>query len=220
MLSLAVRSLAAESTPLDEVRAAVALLADKTNYSWSATVDQNDGRTSSRASGGKFQKDRGIFYYMQDGVGAQLDVYLQGGKVAMKMGGTWKTFDEEFPDQRLRWIGRFKTPSAEASDLVEQVKELKKTGDAYIGDLAEDGVRSHLFAGRRRGNGPRISDGKGSVTFWIKDGILSKFTYSIQGKVRFNGGDMDLGRTTTVEIKEVGTTKLWIPEAASERDLP
>ena len=118
VLSLAVRSLAAESTPLDEVRAAVALLADKTNYSWSATVDQNDGRTSSRASGGKFQKDRGIFYYMQDGVGAQLDVYLQGGKVAMKMGGTWKTFDEEFPDQRLRWIGRFKTPSAEASDLV------------------------------------------------------------------------------------------------------
>jgi hypothetical protein len=33
----------------------------------------------------------------------------------------------------------------------------------------------------------------------------------------FNGNDMDVDRTTTVEIKDVGTTKITVPEEASKK---
>ena len=39
----------------------------------------------------------------------------------------------------------------------------------------------------------------------------------MQGKVSFNGNDRDVDRTTTVEIKDVGTTKVEVPEGAKKK---
>ncbi len=36
------------------------------------------------------------------------------------------------------------------------------------------------------------------------------------GHVEFNGNGRDVNRTTTVEIKDVGKTKLEVPEAAKK----
>ena len=37
------------------------------------------------------------------------------------------------------------------------------------------------------------------------------------GKFTFNGNDREVDRTTTVEIKEVGTTKVDVPEDAKKK---
>ena len=65
--------------------------------------------------------------------------------------------------------------------------------------------------------GPTIKDGKGSAKFWVKDGVLSKYEYKVTGSMNFNGNDIDVDRTTTVEIKEVGTTKIEVPEGAKKK---
>src|SRR5439155_13884138 len=95
----------------------------------------------------------------------------------------------------------------------------KKDGDAYSGDLTEDGAKSLLTFGGRGGGGnaPEISGAKGAVKFWVKDGVLSKYEFKVQGKVSFNGNDRDIDRTTTVEIKDVGTTKVNVPEEAKKK---
>lgn len=64
---------------------------------------------------------------------------------------------------------------------------------------------------------PEPKNAKGSVKFWIKDGMLSKYQTKVQGTVNFNGDDRDIDRTTTVEIKDTGTTKIEIPEAAQQK---
>ncbi len=46
------------------------------------------------------------------------------------------------------------------------------------------------------------------MKFWIKDGILVKYQYHVSGTVSFNGNDRDVDRTTTVEIKDVNSTKI------------
>jgi hypothetical protein len=73
--------------------------------------------------------------------------------------------------------------------------------------------------GRRPGGGqaPAISNAKGSVKFWIKDGVLTKYQFKLQGTMNRNGEDMDIGRTTTVEIKDVGATKVTVPEEAKNK---
>jgi hypothetical protein len=138
----------------------------------------------------------------------------------------WQTAEDLAADQdrqnpargAARQLQNFKTPAVQAADLAEQAKELKKDGDAVAGDLTEAGAKSLLsFGGRGGGNGPEISGAKGSVKFWVKDGVLAKYQFKVQGSVSWNGNDREVDRTTTVEIKDVGTTKIEVPEDAKKK---
>ena len=55
------------------------------------------------------------------------------------------------------------------------------------------------------------------MKFWIKDGVPAKYEFKVKGTVNFNGNEFENDRTTTVEIKEVGTTKVAVPEAAKKK---
>ena len=65
--------------------------------------------------------------------------------------------------------------------------------------------------------GPNIPSAKGSAKFWVKDGVLTKMEIKVDGSMEFNGNEMEIVRTTTTEIKDIGTTKIEIPEGASAK---
>jgi len=77
-----------------------------------------------------------------------------------------------------------------------------------------------LLLGARRREGqepPKTSDAKGSVKFWVKDGALTKYEINVQGKVAAGERTFDINRTMTVEIKDVGSTKLEVPAEAKQK---
>jgi len=113
----------------------------------------------------------------------------------------------------------YKLPAAEAEDLAGKAKELTKTTDGFSGDLTEAGAKEMLSRGPRRpgADAPATSNAKGTVKFWVKDGVLAKYELHVQGTVSVNGNDRDVDRTTTVEIKDVGTTKVEAPEDAKKK---
>jgi hypothetical protein len=50
------------------------------------------------------------------------------------------------------------------------------------------------------------------VKFWIKDGKLSRFQTHVTGKSTDpDGNPVDIDRTTTVDIKDIGSTKIDVP---------
>jgi hypothetical protein len=52
----------------------------------------------------------------------------------------------------------------------------------------------------------------------MQDGVLSKFEYQVQGSFkRDDGEDRVVNRTTTTEIKDVGTTTLTVPAEAKKK---
>ena len=55
------------------------------------------------------------------------------------------------------------------------------------------------------------------MKFWVKDGVLSKYEYQVKGKMSFNGNDVEINRTTAVAIKEVGSTKVDVPDEAKKK---
>jgi hypothetical protein len=86
--------------------------------------------------------------------------------------------------------------------------------------LSEAAVKDLLLFGGRRREGqeaPKIEGAKGSVKFWIKDGVLTKYETKVQGKVTAGDRENDVDRTTTVEIKDAGTTKLEVPDEAKQK---
>jgi hypothetical protein len=216
--------LAAESDPSEAVKSAATKLGQQASYSWKATTEFGNFTGSSE---GKTQKDGLVGLTMTFGDNTT-QAFVKDGKGAVKSADEdWQSLAElakaagSEPGPRtflLRRLQNFKAPAAEAADLASKTKELKKDGEAYAGDLTEAGAKELLaMGGRRGGNAPEPKNAKGSVKFWLKDGLLAKFELKLQGTVNFNGEDRDIDRTTTVEIKDVGTTKVDVPDAAKEK---
>ncbi|MHB8520846.1 MAG: hypothetical protein ACYDH9_08805, partial [Limisphaerales bacterium] len=191
--------LAADSSPKDDITSAAKKLSEQSNYSWKSTVETGGG--GGRFGGpieGKTEKDGYTFLSMTRGDNT-IEAVLKGGKGAAKTQDGWQSLADLAADQQGpgRFLGRmlqnFKGPAAQAEDLAGKAKELKMDGDVYASDLTEAGAKSLLtFGGRGGGNGPEVSGAKGSVKFWLKDGVLSKYEFNVKGTVSFNGNDRDV----------------------------
>ena len=205
--------LAADSGPKDDVIAAAKKLAEKSNYAWKTTVVvPESAQFKPGPTDGKTEKDG--FTYITMSFGDNLtEAAMKGDKaVVTNQDGDWQLASElEGGEGRGRFLGRmvrnFKVPAAQAAELAGVAKELKKDGDVYSGELTEAGAKAQFRFGTASG-------AKGSVKFWLKDGAVYKYEFKVTGKVDFNGNEMDVDRATTTEIKDVGTTKVNVPEAA------
>jgi len=218
--------LAADSTGKDDVKNAAQKLAAADNYSWTTTTESSQFRPG--PSHGKTEKGGYTYvdFSMQDNT---IEAVVKGGKGAIKTEDGWQSLADAAKDNgeggfnprmmMARRMQNYKAPAAEADDLAGKVKDLAMTNNAYSGDLTEEGAKSLMTFGRRGGGGqgPAISNAKGSVKFWIKDGVLTKYQFRVQGTMNRNGEDMDIDRTTTVEIKDVGATKITVPEEAKNK---
>lgn len=220
ILALTAASLvAAESSPKDDVTGAAKSLGEKASYSWKTTVVvPPDSRFHPGPTEGKTEKDGATRVSMTFGDNTT-EFVLQGGKSAVHTSdGGWQSLSELDDQGPGRFLGgmvrNFKAPAAQASELAAQAKELKKDGDVYSADLTEEGAKALL---QFRGGNATASDAKGSVKFWLKDGVLTKYEFKVTGKVSFNGNDRDVDRTTTVEIKDVGATKVEVPDEAKKK---
>ena len=225
-IALVARTLsAAESSPQDQITSATKQLADKPNYSWTTTLKEGDGSASRiPAVDGKANKD-GLTYLSFEVGGIPVEVYMKGEKGTAKAMEGWQTFEEVAQSSStaaavVRFLRSYKTPATEAAALSSKAKELKAADGAVSGELKEDATKELLVFGGRRREGqepPKIENPKGSVKFWLTNGIPAKFETHVQGKVTAGERDMDVDRVTTVDIKEVGTTKLELPAEAKEK---
>jgi len=121
--------------------------------------------------------------------------------------------EEGFSRFRATLARAVKAPAVQAAELAATTKDLKKEGDAYSGDLTEEGAKAQV----RFGPQGEVSGAKGSVKFWMKDGMLTKYEVKAKGMVKFGDNEFENDRTTTVEIKDVGTTKVSVPEEAKKK---
>ena len=236
----------AQAAPKEEVSDAVKKLTEKGNYSWKQTSENaggGGGGGGGRGFGGGPTEGK-----TADGVthlsverrdNAKTEVVLKGDKGAVKAQDSWQSLAElaeaaQGGGGQGGGLGRFmanqyrnyKAPAVLAQELVGHVKEIKKEGDAYTGELSEDGVKALMAfggGGRRGGQdgaqaqAPAISGGKGSAKFWVKDGVLAKYEFNVQGKRTFGDNEVEINRTTTVEIKDVGSTKVEVPAEAKAK---
>ena len=215
--------------PKDEVTAAAKKLADTDNYGWKQTIENaGGGGFGAGASEGKTEKGGFTWVSREGRNNTTIEAVRKGEKVAVKTQDGWQSL-AELADQgggggggrgRFMAMGfrNFKAPAAQVQDLVAKTKELKSEGGAFAGDLTEEGAKAQLtFGGRGGGNGPEISGAKASVKVWLKNGLVAKYEFNVKGTVSFNGNDRDIDRTTTVEIKNIGSTKVEVADEAKKK---
>lgn len=216
----------------EDVKNAAKKLGEQANYSYTLNSRNEGGGGGGRMRGpgqteGKVEKD-GYTYVTTKMGEVSLEGVIKGTKAVVKTKDGWKGADEFQGDggggqQRdpaagfARGLKSYKAPTADAEGLVDKVKELKNEGDGvYSGEFSEDGAKA-IF---NRGGGdraPKVTEPKGSAKFWIKDGVLVKYEYNLQGKMTMQGREMQVNRTVTVEIKDVGSTTIEVPEEAKKK---
>ena len=212
--------LAADSSPKDDVTSAAKKLGGSANYSWHTTVVvPEDAQFKPGPTDGKTEK--GGLTYVKLSFGDNTAEFVKKGESAALTSpdGGWQSLTNMDSNQgpgrfMAGMVRNFKTPDGQAADLAAAAKELKKDGDVYSSDLTEDGAKTLLTF--RRGGAATVTNPSGSVKFWIKDGVLTKYEFKVKGSVSFNGNDIDVDRDTTVEIKDVGTTKMDAPDEAKK----
>ena len=216
MTLLAGSLIAADSTSKDDIIAVAKKLGSQSNYSWKTTVVvPENAQFKPGPTEGQTEKDGFTHLTLSFGDNTTQAV-IKGDKAAVtNPEGGWQSLaDLDNTEGPGRFLGRiirnFKVPSAQAAELAAAAKELKKEGDVYSGDLTEDGAKAQFRFGT-------VSNPKGSVKFWVKDGALTKIEFKVTGKVDFNGNEFEVDRATTVEVKEVGTTKVNVPEEAKKK---
>ena len=226
MMFLAAGSLlAADSTPKDDVKAAAAALGAADNYSWHSTVESPGGGFGAGTADGKTEKSSYTWISMVRG-GNTTEAVLKGTNGAMNTPDNgWQSLAEVTAANAgggfnpARMLQNYKTPDLQAASLADAAKELKAGDSGITGDLTDDGAKAQLTMGRPStgDNAVTVANPKGSVTFTLADGKLVKYSFHVTGTVSFNGNDRDVDRTTTVEIKDVGTTKIDVSDDAKKK---
>jgi len=226
LIGMAANTLSAADANLKEkVANAAKQLGDTMNYSWTTSTKEADGSPGRLGPiEGKAEKDGVICLSFTVG-GIPVEVCMKGKKGAAKALEGWQTFDEIAETSGtaaavVRYLRIYQAPIAESAALAANVKDFQAADGAFSGELKEDAAKELLLVGARRREGqepPKAADAKGSVKFWIKDGALTKYEIKVQGKVTASDRESDINRTTTVEIKDAGSTKIEVPAEAKAK---
>ena len=200
--------------PADDVAAAAKKLGGESSYSWHTTVVvPEDSQFKPGPTEGKTAD--GTTYVKMTFGDNDTEIFMKGtNAVLSNPDGGWQTLadlagDNQGPGRFMVGMVRsFRAPSGQAADLAAGVKDLQETNGAYAGDLTPDAAKK-MLSFRRGGAG--ASNASGTAQFWVANGELTKYEFHVKGTVSFGGNDRDVDRDTTVEIKDVGATKIEMP---------
>jgi hypothetical protein len=223
--------------PLATVADAVKALKDKANYSWSTTSEMANSQFPAMTTKGQTEKE-GFTFLSSEGPNGEIQAVKKGTNGVVKTDDGWQTAAElraaggQGGGPGRGFSGRLlnaAAPADDAEELLKGVTELKAGDDGlFTGDLTEQAAKDRAsFFGRRRGGQggqggggftpPEPKDAKGSVKFWVKDGVLSKLELHTTAKITFQGEERDIDRTTTTSISDIGSTKVEVPDDAKKK---
>ena len=216
---------AADSSPIGKLTAAAKQLGDKGNYSWTMATKEADGGAGRLGPiDGKTDASKLMFLSLTPG-GIPVEVYMKGDKGTARALEGWQTLDEIAQTGGsaaaiVRYLKTYKAPAAQSAELAGDLKEVKEADGALSGELKDEALKKILIIGMRQREGqepPKITDSMGTVKFWVKEGALTKYEINVQGKITSGERVNDINRTMTIEIKDVGTTKIEVPEEAKPK---
>lgn len=214
--------------PEDRLRAAVAKLTESANYSWVSSTEISGAPMRLSPTTGKTEKG-GYTLLNTEAFGSEIQVVRKGTNAVVKTEDAWLTpselpqpnFGGGGPPNMSAMMGRrlvaAKAPGEEADTLFKRLKPLKSEPDGVSGEFSEEGAREFVKETRRGRGFAEPKSAKGSIRFWIKDGLVTKSELSVETEVETPQGAMSISSKTTTEIRDVGATRVVVPDEAKRK---
>ncbi len=217
----------------DDLKAAAKKLADAPNYAWTTTVKNNAENAQggpARGMGpveGKSEKDGVTWVQMKLGE-MSTEAAFKGEKFAMKLKDQWIGSGDApgggGPGGGGMMMGRMlkniKPGAAGFADMIDKLENVKQDGGVYTANFTPEGAKDQLAPkvdGQQAVPNMTVTDAKGSLKVWVKDGMITKVESTLKGKMTFGQREREIDRTATTEFKDVGTTKIELPDEAKKK---
>ena len=218
----------------ETLSSAVKALKEKASYSWSTRSEMANSQFPAMTTKGKTEKD-GFTFITSEGRNGEIQAVKKGTNGVVKTDEDWQTAAELQQGGQggpgRGFSGRLLTmlaPAEDAEELLTGLKEIKAGDDGvFTAELTEPAAKERAGFFSRRGRPgqagpggftpPEPKDAKGTVKFWVKDGVLTKYELKTSAKMTFQEEERDVDRTSTTEISEVGSTKVEVPEDAKKK---
>jgi hypothetical protein len=241
-LGFAIATTIACASPADDVAAAAKKLGEAPNYSWTVKTEIANSQFPAMPAEGMTEK--GGYTVVTTSFNGNTRQTVRKGEQAVTQNrdGEWMTMEElrqQFAGGGGGGGGGGRGPgrggfgmfggaqidlAKDVENLAGHLKDAKTEDGAIVATLSPDDVGTRLRFGRggRGGQGgeapPPPKNASGTVKFWLKDGALSKYVVNVKGTVTTpNGDERDVDITTTTEFKDVGTTKVVVPDEAKKK---
>lgn len=229
----------AHAAPVDDVKAAAQKLADAPNYAFTITTEFANSQFPSVPVHGVTEKGGYTVTTVTFNDTPRQTVRKGEQAVTQNRDGEWMTMEElrqQFANNAGggggnrggggggRGFGMFGGGATDyaknAADLAAKIKDAKLVDGAIVGTLSPDDAATFLTFGRGRGGNqaPAPKNASGTVKFHLSNGALAKYILNVKGTVATpNGDERDVDVTTTTEFKNIGATKVEVPEPAKKK---
>ncbi len=220
-------ALAAE--PKADVAAAASMLDGKSSYAWVATTEIEGGQFTPAPVNGKTEKGGFTHISMKFGEN-EIDTFMKGTNFVTKTQDGWKNAAELAANPPGggggggrggfgRMFSNQRTPYGQVTNILAKAKEVKAADGKFTAEFSPEGAAELAsLGGFRRPDAPAPKNASASAVFWIKDGLLQKYELKTKSTiVTQDGEDRTMARTTTVEIKDIGTAKVEVPAEAKSK---
>jgi len=206
----------------EEVAAAAKKSAEITSYSFKvSTPAPAKGKGAGGTVEGKYEKDQPVAFK----AGA-LEAFRKGGLVVYKEGEEWKRVEkkkgQKGADPTLAIQG-VKLPHEELDgcdkyfESVAKAEAKENDCTVFSGPLTVTAAASLASTGGKGTNKAAALKYSGTGKLWVNaDGRIVKYEFQIKGTGERNGKAIDQSITRTVELTDVGSAKVEVPEGAKK----
>ena len=198
----------------EDLDKAAAKAGTMTNYSCTITI-----KTEGLTEGGEGQEIPAVELRIQPDApwhlkSGETEAYRKGDVLVVKEGAAWKRADRGAKAAKVLQMVRGPHEilvNLKSASFKEVKREDSEGSRCFLGDLTEAAL-AQFAQGRPQ---PKST---GTAKVWVNgDGAVTKFEVRIESKMKDKTGqEIAVQRTTTVEVRDVGSTKYDVPEEATK----
>jgi hypothetical protein len=223
---------AGAAEPADVLKTAVEKLARGSNYTWTTTFTFPDAPIHPGPLNGQIDATGYVLLSQNVGRGDFVAV-VKNGLGVLKLPVGWlgaKEIIEGNPQGAIgpamlmsRVLFNVRKPDVEVAELLKVGAAFTQDDKGVITEQLDESAAATLIrngvTGRPNPQAPPLKQARGNVKYWVNDGLIEKYEINLQGQLlpSAHQNAVDFKPTTTVEITNVGTTKVQVPDAAREK---
>jgi len=207
----------------EELSAATKKASDMPSYTFKIdTKGDGKGVKAAPAVEGRYEKDKAQSLKING-----TDTFRKAGLVVVKDGEAWKRLEKPPKGEKpargsltIQSFGGIKLPHEELADFEKAFEKIEKTADGelvlYSGALTPEGARTAGSTGSKaEGKSTLTYSGAGKV--WVnKDGVIVKYEIAVKAKGTVREKEVEQSHIRTVQLSDVGATKVEVPEGAAK----
>jgi hypothetical protein len=215
---------------MSKLKGAIQKLNESTGYTWAYSTTAGPGdRMVTVPREGRLEAP-GLMHLTTRARNAEneSEFIIQNGKMVIRTKDGWKTSDELIRESGqgatatssyVREAEKSKPAGEEMAELLRNLENLREESGGWISGSIKAGFLDQQLRRGARNAATEISvvGASGTVRVLVRDGVVSQCVTRIQAKVATVDRQSIVDRSTVIDFRNIGSTRIVVPDEARKK---